>query len=277
MQPSTGRPWELIFLGTAAAEGYPAPFCSCAHCTTARLNGGRDLRRRSALLVNADLLIDFGPDVFCAFQQLGLTATHLRLLLITHAHADHLAPENLEYRRHPFRGETPLPPLTICGPQDALDLIIPVMGRHMEDARLRLLPLRAGETIEDGRYTVYALPAAHGEEGMECLLYLIEGEGRRFLYATDTGPFPEGAWACLRERPPQLAILDATMGTLRGEHHMGIEQVKALASQLRGLSASIACVAHHFSHNANPSYEELIRIYGQDGIRVAYDGLRLYL
>ena len=51
---------RLFFLGTAAAEGYPAIFCQCANCHQARLLGGRNLRHRSALLVNDDLLIDFG-------------------------------------------------------------------------------------------------------------------------------------------------------------------------------------------------------------------------
>ena len=57
---------ELLFLGTGAAQGYPAIFCRCENCEAARQRGGRSIRRRSALLVNDDLLLDFGPDVMAA-------------------------------------------------------------------------------------------------------------------------------------------------------------------------------------------------------------------
>src|SRR4030042_946112 len=57
---------RLFFLGTAAAEGYPAIFCNCANCRQARLLGGRDQRFRSALLVNDDLLIDFAPELLAS-------------------------------------------------------------------------------------------------------------------------------------------------------------------------------------------------------------------
>mgnify|MGYP002683362279 CR=1 FL=1 len=40
---------RLFFLGTAAAEGYPAIFCDCANCEEARAQGGRSLRRRFGL------------------------------------------------------------------------------------------------------------------------------------------------------------------------------------------------------------------------------------
>src|ERR1700680_3510978 len=64
----TGDGWlmKLRFLGTAASEGYPDAFCDCANCRRAREVRGRSLRRRSAALVNDDLLIDFGPDLMAA-------------------------------------------------------------------------------------------------------------------------------------------------------------------------------------------------------------------
>ena len=51
---------HLLFLGTAAAEGYPGIFCECDNCKEARALGGRNLRLRSSLLVNDDLLLDMG-------------------------------------------------------------------------------------------------------------------------------------------------------------------------------------------------------------------------
>jgi phosphoribosyl 1,2-cyclic phosphodiesterase len=58
---------KLTFLGTSAANAYPEAFCNCENCQRARLLGGKSLRKRSAALINDDLLIvvldhTYGPD-----------------------------------------------------------------------------------------------------------------------------------------------------------------------------------------------------------------------
>ena len=55
---------KIKYLGTGAAEGIPAVFCHCNICNHARLKGGRNIRTRSQLLVDDNILIDFGPDSF---------------------------------------------------------------------------------------------------------------------------------------------------------------------------------------------------------------------
>ena len=62
---------ELTYLGTAAAEGFPAMFCNCAHCREARALGGKNIRTRSQALVNDDLLIDFPADTYMHFLNNG--------------------------------------------------------------------------------------------------------------------------------------------------------------------------------------------------------------
>ncbi len=49
---------KLTFLGTDAATAFPLPFCKCDVCTECRELGGKNLRKRSSLLINDDLLID---------------------------------------------------------------------------------------------------------------------------------------------------------------------------------------------------------------------------
>src|SRR5438067_11371817 len=99
---------ELTFLGTAAAEGYPAPWCRCANCDGARARGGRDLRGRSTLLVNDDLLIDLGPDLVSGAIRTGRALDGVRWILVTHSHGDHLYLPNLEIRERGYRA-TDLP------------------------------------------------------------------------------------------------------------------------------------------------------------------------
>ena len=53
---------KMTWLGTAAAEGWPAMFCRCPSCTESAKHGGKSIRSRSQSLVNDDLLIDFPAD-----------------------------------------------------------------------------------------------------------------------------------------------------------------------------------------------------------------------
>lgn len=53
---------EIQYLGTAAAEGWPALFCDCDICRRARAAGGKDLRTRTQSMIDGTILIDFPPD-----------------------------------------------------------------------------------------------------------------------------------------------------------------------------------------------------------------------
>ncbi len=81
---------KLTFLGTAAANAFPEAFCKCNNCLAARSEGGRSLRKRSAALINNDLLIDLGPDIMSASQLHQVDLTNVQYSLQTHPHADHL-------------------------------------------------------------------------------------------------------------------------------------------------------------------------------------------
>ena len=63
---------RLTYLGTAAAEGFPAIFCNCEYCNEARRLGGKNIRTRSQALVNDDLLIDF----LCGYTGLDSVARY---------------------------------------------------------------------------------------------------------------------------------------------------------------------------------------------------------
>src|SRR6266576_2174306 len=80
----------ITFLGTAAANAFPAAFCKCQNCAQARTLGGPSLRKRSAALVNDDLLIDLGPDIMAASHMHGCSLDNVQYCLQTHPHADHL-------------------------------------------------------------------------------------------------------------------------------------------------------------------------------------------
>ena len=64
---------KITYLGTAASEGLPAPFCTCEVCRRAREAGGKSVRTRSQALVDESLLIDFPRTPTCTGCALPLT------------------------------------------------------------------------------------------------------------------------------------------------------------------------------------------------------------
>src|SRR4051812_26031486 len=83
---------RVTFLGTAADDPTPEPWCRCTSCEAARRLGGQDVRLRSAPLINDALLLDAGPAPPAAAARLGLGLAAVQAALVTHPHHDHLAP-----------------------------------------------------------------------------------------------------------------------------------------------------------------------------------------
>ena len=93
---------EILFCGTAAAEGWPALFCICEACTRAREIGGKEVRSRAAYMLDDRIRVDFGPDSNLHQQKYSLAFDKLEHLLVTHSHDDHWFVQDLGYRRKGF-------------------------------------------------------------------------------------------------------------------------------------------------------------------------------
>lgn len=281
---------EAQFLGTAASEGYPDPFCGCDHCQAARQLGGPNLRKRSALLIDSELLIDLGPDILAAAAWHDIPLTRLAYCLQTHEHADHLDPSHF-LARSPFCGVRGAPPLHFYATEGAIALAARALARHatppiagtIAPLNLTVHPIGPFETFTAGPYRVTSLRAAHDPEAIVALLYLIEHDGRSLFYATDTGPLPAETWAALRAWGGRLdaVLLDHTFGDgppstghLNGAQFL--EQIAGLRSA--GLLAPAARIyAHHIAHHSNPPHAELARNAAAHGYLVAHDGLTIRL
>ena len=77
---------QLLLLGSAAAEGWPAPFCECVACERARRLGGTNLRTRSGALIDDDVKIDFSPDTVTQLQRQRRSIRSVRTIVFTHEH-----------------------------------------------------------------------------------------------------------------------------------------------------------------------------------------------
>ncbi len=222
----------LTFLGTGAADwnGFDPAL------------GFR--RRFSSALVNGDLLLDPGPDVFDAARTFSVDLSGVRRVLVTHEHADHFCPETMDRLRR-------------AGAE-----------------RAEVLP---GASARVGPYAVTALPANHATcPGARH--YLISDGVKTLFYGLD------GAWLTLDEvrgiraaAPVDLAVLDGTLGDaaddLRVFEHNSLPMVTALAAALSPFVRRFA--VSHMARTLHGTHAALEARLAGTGILAAFDGLRL--
>jgi phosphoribosyl 1,2-cyclic phosphodiesterase len=268
---------KITFLGTAASEAYPVPFCACANCAGARAQGGASLRKRAHAIVDDDLLIDLCPDLIASSQQHGVPLTRVRYVLQTHQHDDHLDPILLTLRT-PHYGVQGAPAVEVFATRGALE------KAELDEAACQRLNVRAHAvepftTFAAGPYRVTAVLAAHAPDTMTALLYLIERDGRTLFYATDTGPFGEETWTALARlgRPVDLVAMDHTFGVAGpSSGHLNADQFVTQVERMRQIGvvgAGTRVLAHHIAHHSNPPHGELTRLAESRGYAAAYDGL----
>jgi len=282
----------ITFLGTAAANAFPEAFCSCRNCAQARMLGGKSLRKRSAVLVNNDLLIDLGPDIMAASQIHGRPLNHVRYCLQTYPHADHLDLSHL-LSRSPAYGVVDAPTLEFYASSQTLQraaetferdlagfsLLSPQAEEHLNFKVHQIQPL---VSFKVGPYSVTAFPANHAP-GMGAMLYAIEANGRALFYGTDTAALFEQTWQVLRERHMRfdVMILDHTYGPGQPtSDHLSATQVIEHANRMRTegvLDGHARVFATHIAHEGNPAHDELDAFAKEHGYEVAYDGLVLRL
>lgn len=263
---------KLQYLGTAAAEGVPAVFCTCPACTYARRVGGKEIRTRSGALVDEALKIDFPCDAYMQAMRWGLDYAKLRHLLITHTHRDHFYPEELECLFPPFSHlPEDMPPLTVYGNRQARARL----ERLLRPGQLEYVTMTPYQAVQAGEYRVTALPAVHAFEE-DALFYLIERAGKRLLYAHDTDEFTPEHLEFLAGKRMDLVSLDCTNGVLECDYvgHMGISDNLRMRERLMEIGSAdgkTLFVANHFSHNGVVPHGEMeSRL---PGFIVSYDGL----
>jgi phosphoribosyl 1,2-cyclic phosphate phosphodiesterase len=274
----------LQYLGTAAAEGWPALFCDCTHCQRARALGGRNIRTRSQAILFAEgldegtpdqrLLIDLPPDTYHHVLAHGLRLDRVGHLIITHSHDDHLLGTELQYRGPWYAAPVPSFPLHVYGNDMVLDKIAKAIGDGKQE-NIVLHHIEPGDNFTAGEFNVTALPALH-DRRQKCLFYLVEHKGKRVLYGNDTGFFPQVAWDLLAGKKLDIVSLDCTnCDKKEGTNHMGLPDAAEAEARLRlenCLHEKSKIIVHHFSHNGGVCYDDMVVLAGKYGYEVSYDG-----
>lgn len=281
---------RITFLGTAAANAYPEAFCKCDNCRKARELGGASLRKRSAALINGDLLLDLGPDIMAASHMHNLSLTSVRYCLQTHSHADHLDLSHL-LSRSPAFGVTGAPQLHFYASSATLERANQTFRRDLSDyglftpeaeakLNLKIHQIEPLQSLIVGPYRVIAFPANHAP-GFGALLYAIKSNRCSIFYGTDTATLFEETWQAFHQYKMRfnLVVLDHTYGPDEsGGDHLSAHQVAEHVKRLREegiLTDSGRVFATHIAHEGNPIHPELVALASQHSYEVAYDGLEV--
>lgn len=268
---------ELCILGTAAAEGWPAPFCVCAACEGARRRGGPNLRSRSGALVDDDLKIDFSADTVLHMQRTGRNLAKVRTILFSHQHSDHIVPTEMAWIAPPFTNTPPPEPIAVYGNAEVMGMLHAAYSdpaKRNLDLRPPFAPLVPVTTNAGDE--VLPLPADHAPGA---LLLRITRKGQTLFYGHDSGLYPEATLDALGDGPAlDIILLDCTTGAQQTKNrgHMGVTGVIEMVEELRRrgpITDQTRVIATHFSHNGGLLHEELVRAFLPHGIEVAYDGI----
>lgn len=268
---------KLTFLGTAAAEGFPAVFCNCEHCQKARKLGGKNIRTRSQTLINDDLLIDLPADTYHHFLTNNIEGHKIKYLLVTHSHQDHFYMEELAMRHDPFAHNMEAEKVHVIASQGAFEKLKNMNG--IEKFGIDYTEIKPFEAVSFGEYKVTGLPANH-YKGDGALIYIIEHGGKKILYAHDTGYFYDEAFDYISENKIafDMITLDCNMCDEKvSDHasHMGfynIERVLEKLVQMGAVTDKTIKFVNHFSHNSAPFQERIEELAKPMGCLVSYDG-----
>lgn len=273
------------YLGTGAAEGIPAVFCHCEICRYARKHKGRNIRTRSQAIIDGELLIDFGPDTFLHSLKYDIELANIQVCFITHSHDDHLYLEDLRARRRSRANLDPgTPTLCVYGGIGVKIVLNPREDGYVtKDNSVLFCEIKPFEQVNVlEKYQITAIPAVHNTE--EPFVYIIEKEGRVFLYGHDTDYFQENVWDYFRENGVYFhAIsLDCTEAIKHIEYpgHMNFERMQNVCERLRKegcIDHNTQVIANHFSHNGLANYEKTVEVGKSLGYLVSYDGMEIYV
>ncbi|MDE7463705.1 MAG: hypothetical protein K2M48_01635 [Clostridiales bacterium] len=275
---------KLTFLGTAAAEGVPAVFCNCDTCKRAKERGGKEIRTRSQILIDDDMLFDFPMDTYMHMLRYKLDLSKIRHVLITHAHMDHCYPQEFCMRGDPFaRGLSTEKVEVFCNEtvkamflNDTAREIRPEIAKNIE-----VSVLHPYDRIQRDGTLITALPAAH-TKGEDCLVYCVGRGGKNVAFLNDTGILDEDVYKRLADLGVKLdgATFDCTYGAKRhgAGRHMGLYDIvdqSEIMNKVGLLKDGAVLVATHFSHNTDLDFDGMVKAAAPYGIVVAYDGLEL--
>ena len=258
---------KVQLLGTAAADGWPNPFCECPSCESLRLDGV--IRAQSSALIDDLLLLECGPDLPRSAERHHVLLNEIEHLIVTHGHWDHCSGIPLIIRQWAKVNA----PLNVIAPPMALRSLQHWVSSDNQIEWIEAVPFRP---IALGDYVVVPLLANHEAFGESGILPLVTDGDAFVLWATDTGPLPDETIHALSSHPLDLIFLDQTWGNIMGPHsdHLNLNSFGEAIKQMKSCGA-ITDKTHiapiHMSHR-NPPGRILEKRLRALGAKLPFDG-----
>lgn len=251
----------MIFLGTGAADFSPLLK------TEYRDRLGDDVRRSSSVLLCGRYLIDCGPHTLDSMRILGLDASKVTDIFITHFHSDHYDPESVQ-KLADIRG-------------GQIRIWFREGARAVFPEGVQRVGMKMNNSYNYGELTVTGLAANHSAYPQHFLFCI---GGRKFFYGCD------GAWLLtdtfnrLKNEHIDVFVLDCTVGDYAGDYrmaeHNSVPMVRLMLPSLKtaGIVGEGSLVyVSHIAHTLHTSHAALVCMLAPDGIGVACDGLVIKL
>ena len=269
---------EILFLGTGAADYSP------------RLRGeladrfDRDARRSNAVLLDGHLLIDCGDWILDELRLAQVQPAAIDRVLISHSHRDPFRPDHLcELARRAGH------PLEVYANGDILHILAKYCPKHPGGAWLRPHLLQAEPTplpVEFDGWRVTPLRSNHQTEipGEQTLHFLLEKGGKSLFYGTDGAWLPTATGKYLYGRELNCYLFDATCGDYENDYrifeHNTLPMIRMMLTVMRSqkvFARDASLVLVHLAHSLHQTHEETVEIARKDGLKVAFDGMKLVL
>jgi phosphoribosyl 1,2-cyclic phosphodiesterase len=282
---------KITFLGTSASPSVPIPFCTCDSCKNALKKGGRNFRKKSAILINDDLLIDIGPDIPNAFCEYKIDSSLIKTILQTHAHEDHFDPELLIARNAEY-GSKIENEILFAASQGTLDLIDQkimqfgygsIFDKNLQEAlKIKIEQIEPFTEYCFRDYSVIGFPANHDKEN-ESLIFSINTNTGSIFYGTDTSILDERIWEYLKSNNFRfdILILDHTYGIgFNSTDHLGnddfIKHIQRFQSDGL-LKSNCRILGTHISHEGIKCHDDFKDYTSKNEYELAFDGLELFI
>jgi phosphoribosyl 1,2-cyclic phosphate phosphodiesterase len=256
---------EVIFLGTGTSQGVPMIACDCAVCTS---TDPRNQRTRASIHVVMDGLhiqVDAAPEF--RLQCIRENIRQLDLFVLTHGHADHITGMDDLRRFCDLLGGEALPVYTT---DEGIARVLSIFPYAIAErpiasgyAAFKLVEMPSRLDLPQGTIESTLLP--HGGVNTIGLIFTEKSNGRKFVYYTDCKRVPHEAMELARGA--DAVVLD---GLRPDPHrsHMSISEAVAVAQELGAKRTWLTHLTHLSDHVQTEAALP-------DGIRLAYDGLRI--
>ena len=263
---------KIRLLGTGAADGIPGFFGNDAVSRYARANGGKDIRTRTAALVDDVLKIDLPPDTLDQLQRDSLDAMDWTALIFTHSDDDHIAVNELQYALIPFTDLDHLP-YTIYSNRQVGDEI----RARYPDWPIEIEETHSFESFSHGPYKITPIRANH-IIGEDCHNLIIEKDGKSILYATDTGIWPPETFEFLKDYHLDLLVIECTDGFNESVYHghLNIRSMAKVVETLRVngvLGPESRVITTHHARGGDARHGDLELALAPYNIEPGFDGM----